>query len=123
MGRQNPGCLRALIHRQSCGSNGSTAPPGAAGDLSLKARDAGDWSAEPLIALQERRESSFLVGSDALRQSSQEPEVLIVDEVLAVGDAAFQRKCMGKMSDVAKGQGRTIQLVSHNMPAVLRICL
>jgi lipopolysaccharide transport system ATP-binding protein len=51
-----------------------------------------------------------------------EPEILIVDEVLAVGDAAFQRKCMGKMSDVAKEQGRTILLVSHNMPAVLRVC-
>jgi homopolymeric O-antigen transport system ATP-binding protein len=51
-----------------------------------------------------------------------EPEILIVDEVLAVGDAAFQRKCMGKMSDVAKEQGRTILLVSHNMPMVLRVC-
>jgi lipopolysaccharide transport system ATP-binding protein len=50
-----------------------------------------------------------------------EPEILIVDEVLSVGDAAFQRKCMGKMSDVTQ-QGRTILLVSHNMPAVLNIC-
>jgi lipopolysaccharide transport system ATP-binding protein len=50
-----------------------------------------------------------------------EPEILIVDEVLSVGDAAFQRKCMGKMSDVTQ-QGRTILLVSHNMPTVLNIC-
>lgn len=50
-----------------------------------------------------------------------EPEILIVDEVLAVGDAAFQRKCLGKMSDVA-GQGRTILFVSHNMEAVQKLC-
>jgi homopolymeric O-antigen transport system ATP-binding protein len=51
-----------------------------------------------------------------------EPEILIVDEVLSVGDAAFQRKCMGKMSNVATEQGRTVLLVSHNMPAVLSVC-
>src|SRR5262245_2998101 len=51
-----------------------------------------------------------------------EPEILVVDEVLAVGDAAFQRKSMGKMSDVATQQGRTVLFVSHNMPAVLNIC-
>ena len=51
-----------------------------------------------------------------------EPEILIVDEVLSVGDAAFQRKCMGKMSNVAAQQGRTVLLVSHNMPAVLSVC-
>ena len=50
-----------------------------------------------------------------------EPEILIVDEVLAVGDAAFQRKCMGKMSDVA-GQGRTVLFVSHNMSAINNLC-
>src|SRR5687767_5942989 len=50
-----------------------------------------------------------------------EPEVLIVDEVLAVGDANFQKKCLGKMNDVAKG-GRTILFVSHNMDAVLSLC-
>lgn len=50
-----------------------------------------------------------------------EPEILIVDEVLAVGDLAFQRKCMGKMSEVA-GQGRTVLFVSHNMAAMLRLC-
>jgi lipopolysaccharide transport system ATP-binding protein len=50
-----------------------------------------------------------------------EPEILIVDEVLAVGDAAFQRKCMGKMSDVAR-QGRTVVFVSHNMGAITRLC-
>src|SRR5690606_31126315 len=46
-----------------------------------------------------------------------EPEVLLVDEVLAVGDAAFQKKCLGKMNDVARG-GRTVVFVSHNMEAV-----
>jgi lipopolysaccharide transport system ATP-binding protein len=51
-----------------------------------------------------------------------EPEILIVDEVLSVGDAAFQRKCMGKMSNVATEQGRTVLLVTHNMPAVLSVC-
>ncbi|MCO6451798.1 MAG: ABC transporter ATP-binding protein [Caldilineales bacterium] len=50
-----------------------------------------------------------------------EPEVLLVDEVLAVGDAEFQRKCLGKMQDVA-GHGRTVIFVSHNMPAITRLC-
>ncbi len=50
-----------------------------------------------------------------------EPDILLVDEVLAVGDAAFQKKCLGKMSDVA-GQGRTVLFVSHNMAAVSRLC-
>ena len=49
-----------------------------------------------------------------------EPEILIVDEVLAVGDAEFQKKCLGKMSDVASG-GRTVIFVSHNMSAILRL--
>jgi lipopolysaccharide transport system ATP-binding protein len=49
-----------------------------------------------------------------------EPEILVVDEVLAVGDAEFQRKCMGKMTDVAQA-GRTVLFVSHNMSAVLRL--
>jgi lipopolysaccharide transport system ATP-binding protein len=49
-----------------------------------------------------------------------EPEILVVDEVLAVGDAEFQRKCLGKMSDVAS-EGRTVLFVSHNMSAVLRL--
>jgi lipopolysaccharide transport system ATP-binding protein len=50
-----------------------------------------------------------------------DPEILLVDEVLAVGDAAFQKKCLGKMEDVAKG-GRTVLFVSHNMAAVNRLC-
>ena len=50
-----------------------------------------------------------------------EPEILLVDEVLAVGDIAFQRKCLGKMGEVAKG-GRTVLFVSHNMSAVLNLC-
>jgi lipopolysaccharide transport system ATP-binding protein len=50
-----------------------------------------------------------------------EPEILIVDEVLAVGDAAFQKKCLGKMGDVARG-GRTVLLVSHQMNAVKALC-
>ena len=48
--------------------------------------------------------------------ASLDPEILIVDEVLAVGDAAFQKKCLGKMAGVAK-EGRTVIFVSHNMPA------
>jgi lipopolysaccharide transport system ATP-binding protein len=51
-----------------------------------------------------------------------EPEILIVDEVLAVGDAAFQKKCLGKMREVASGQGRTVLFVSHNTSALLDIC-
>jgi lipopolysaccharide transport system ATP-binding protein len=50
-----------------------------------------------------------------------EPEILLVDEVLAVGDAAFQKKCLGKMGDVAK-QGRTVLFISHNMAAVRSLC-
>lgn len=50
-----------------------------------------------------------------------DPEILIVDEVLAVGDAEFQKKCLGKMGDVAK-EGRTVLFVSHNMGAVTRLC-
>ena len=50
-----------------------------------------------------------------------EPEILVVDEVLAVGDAEFQKKCLGKMSEVA-GHGRTVLFVSHNMGALLAIC-
>lgn len=50
-----------------------------------------------------------------------EPEILLVDEVLAVGDTAFQQKCLGKMGDVAR-QGRTVLFVSHSMPAVQALC-
>ena len=50
-----------------------------------------------------------------------EPEILIVDEVLAVGDAEFQKKCLGKMSEVA-GAGRTVLFVSHNMAAIQALC-
>ena len=50
-----------------------------------------------------------------------EPDILLVDEVLAVGDAAFQEKCLGKMDDVA-GQGRTVMFVSHNLSAVRQLC-
>lgn len=50
-----------------------------------------------------------------------EPEILIIDEVLAVGDVAFQKKCLGKMDEVARG-GRTILFVSHNMAAVQTLC-
>jgi lipopolysaccharide transport system ATP-binding protein len=50
-----------------------------------------------------------------------EPEILIIDEVLAVGDAEFQKKCLGKMKDVA-GQGRTVLFVSHNMAAIQTLC-
>ncbi|MFC6876139.1 ABC transporter ATP-binding protein [Flavobacterium myungsuense] len=51
-----------------------------------------------------------------------ESEILIVDEVLAVGDAEFQKKCLGKMGDVSKGEGRTVLFVSHNMAAVSTLC-
>ena len=51
-----------------------------------------------------------------------EPEILVVDEVLAVGDAEFQRKAIGKMQDVSHGEGRTVLFVSHNMAAVKSLC-
>ena len=51
-----------------------------------------------------------------------ESEILIVDEVLAVGDAEFQKKCLGKMGDVSKGEGRTVLFVSHNIAAVKSLC-
>lgn len=50
-----------------------------------------------------------------------EPEILVVDEVLAVGDAAFQEKCIGRISEVA-GEGRTVLFVSHNMDAIMKLC-
>ena len=51
-----------------------------------------------------------------------DPEILVVDEVLAVGDAAFQKKCLGKMSEVAGQEGRTVLFVSHNMAAIHALC-
>jgi len=51
-----------------------------------------------------------------------EPDILLVDEVLAVGDAEFQKKCLGKMEEVTQGKGRTILFVSHNMAAIERLC-
>ena len=51
-----------------------------------------------------------------------DPEILVVDEVLAVGDAEFQKKAIGKMQDVARGEGRTVLFVSHNMAAVKKLC-
>ncbi len=51
-----------------------------------------------------------------------EPDILVVDEVLAVGDAEFQKKAIGKMQDISKGEGRTVLFVSHNMAAVKNLC-
>lgn len=51
-----------------------------------------------------------------------EPEILIVDEVLAVGDVQFQKKCLGKMQSISKDEGRTVLFVSHNMDAIQRLC-
>ena len=51
-----------------------------------------------------------------------EPEILVVDEVLAVGDIAFQKKCLGKMGEVAREEGRTVLFVSHNMVAIRQLC-
>ena len=51
-----------------------------------------------------------------------ESEILIVDEVLAVGDAEFQKKCLGKMNEVSKGEGRTVLFVSHNMTSIRELC-
>lgn len=51
-----------------------------------------------------------------------EPEILLVDEVLAVGDVAFQKKCLGKMNEVTQNEGRTIIFVSHNLSAIQKLC-
>jgi len=51
-----------------------------------------------------------------------EPDILIIDEVLAVGDAEFQKKCLGKMNEITKSKGRTILFVSHNMGAIRQLC-
>jgi len=51
-----------------------------------------------------------------------EPEILVVDEVLAVGDAEFQKKCLGKMQDVSYNEGRTVLFVSHNLPSIKNLC-
>lgn len=51
-----------------------------------------------------------------------EPDILVIDEVLAVGDAEFQKKAIGKMQDISKGEGRTVLFVSHNMAAVKNLC-
>src|SRR5437868_15425578 len=51
-----------------------------------------------------------------------ESEILIVDEVLAVGDSEFQKKCLGKMDEVSKEEGRTILLVTHNMASIQTLC-
>ena len=51
-----------------------------------------------------------------------EPEILVIDEVLAVGDAEFQKKAIGKMQDISKGEGRTVLFVSHNMAAIKSLC-
>lgn len=51
-----------------------------------------------------------------------EPEILVVDEVLAVGDAEFQRKCLGRMQEVSQGGGRTVLLVSHNIGHIMQVC-
>src|ERR1035438_8076825 len=50
-------------------------------------------------------------------------EILIIDEVLAVGDAEFQKKCLGKMNEVSRDEGRTILFVSHNLQAVRNLCV
>ena len=51
-----------------------------------------------------------------------EPEILVVDEVLAVGDAEFQKKCLGKMDEVSRREGRTVLFVSHNMGVISNLC-
>ena len=51
-----------------------------------------------------------------------EPEILLIDEVLAVGDMEFQKKCMGKMEEVSKRDGRTILFVSHNLDSLRKFC-
>jgi len=70
-----------------------------------------------------KRYSSGMYVRLALRwRRSLEPEILVVDEVLAVGDAQFQKKCLGKMEDVSAREGRTVLFVSHSMNMVESLC-
>jgi lipopolysaccharide transport system ATP-binding protein len=74
---------------------------------------------EPFLDTPVKRYSSGMVVRLAFAVAAHlEPEILVVDEVLAVGDAQFQRKCLGKMQDVSRQDGRTVLFVSHNMQAV-----
>jgi len=78
---------------------------------------------EPFIDTPVKRYSSGMYVRLAFAVAAHlEPEILLVDEVLAVGDAEFQRKCIGKMGDVSKKEGRTVLFVSHNMAAVEKLC-
>ncbi len=77
---------------------------------------------EPFIDTPVKRYSSGMYVRLAFAVAAHlEPEILVVDEVLAVGDAAFQKKCLGKMGDVAQ-EGRTVLFVSHYMPSILTLC-
>lgn len=78
---------------------------------------------EPFIDTPVKRYSSGMYVRLAFAVAAHlDAEILLVDEVLAVGDAAFQKKCLGKMGDVASQEGRTVLFVSHNMAAVRRLC-
>src|SRR5215207_1182409 len=78
---------------------------------------------EPFIDTPVKRYSSGMYVRLAFAVAANlEPEILLIDEVLAVGDADFQRRCLGKMRDVADDEGRTIVFVSHNQSAVQRLC-
>jgi len=69
----------------------------------------------------QRYSSGMYVASLSLSQLIWKPEILLVDEVLAVGDIEFQNKCLGKMDEIARG-GRTVLFVSHNMLAIESLC-
>src|SRR5437762_8319315 len=89
----------------------------------------GDWSSdvcssdlEKFLDTPVKRYSSGMYVRLAFAVAAHlEPEILIIDEVLAVGDASFQEKCLGKMKDVA-ASGRTVLFVSHNMVAIRQMC-
>lgn len=92
-------------------------------EISRKYDEIVDFSGiEPFLATPVKRYSSGMrVRLGFAVAAHLEPEILIIDEVLAVGDAAFQEKCLGKMQDIA-GAGRTVLFVSHNMNAVQGLC-
>ena len=77
---------------------------------------------EPFLDMPVKRYSSGMYVRLAFAVASHmEPEILLVDEVLAVGDAAFQKKCLGKMDEVSRS-GRTVLFVSHNMATIINLC-
>src|SRR5438552_3709547 len=116
--------VRGVSKRFRLGTGGHRSYRTLRESLTAGARAAGRWAARPFRrpAPTAPADEPWAVKDAGFAVAAHlEPEVLLVDEVLAVGDTAFQRKCLGKMGQVSR-QGRTILFVSHNMTAVKSLC-